>query len=53
MPDIVGKVPVTLPDDTVVEDGRTYFESIYSVFLTKVTDEMYAETWTENDLIRD
>ena len=53
MPDIVEKVPVTLPDDTVVEDERTYFETIYSVFLTKVTDEMYAETWTENDLIRD
>ncbi len=53
MPDIVGKVPVTLPDDTVVENERTYFETIYSVFLTKVTDEMYAETWTENDLIRD
>ena len=53
MPDTVEKVPVALPDDTVVEDGRTYFESIYSVFLTKVTDEMYAETWTENDLIRD
>ena len=53
MPDIVGKVPVTLPDNTVVENERTYFETIYSVFLTKVTDEMYAETWTENDLIRD
>ena len=53
MPDTVEKVPVALPDDIVVEDGRTYFESIYSVFLTKVTDEMYAETWTENDLIRD
>ena len=51
MPDTVEKVPVALPDDTVVEDGRTYFESIYSVFLTKVTDEMYAETWTENLLI--
>ena len=29
MPDIVEKVPVTLPDDTVVEDERTYFETIY------------------------
>ena len=53
MPDTVEKVPVALPDDTVVENERTYFETIYSVFLTKVTDEMYAETWTENDLIRD
>ena len=38
MPDIVGKVPVTLPDDTVVENESTYFETIYSVFLTTASD---------------
>lgn len=31
----------------------TYFSRIYSNFLSKVTDEMYAETWTEEDLKRD
>lgn len=31
----------------------TNFSTIYSNFLSKVTDEMYAETWTEEDLKRD
>lgn len=34
-------------------EGITPFENIYSDFLSKITDEMYAETWTEKDLKRD
>ena len=36
-----------------MNENKTYFSTIYSDFLSKVTDEMYAETWTEADLKRD
>ena len=36
-----------------MNENKTYFSTIYSNFLSKVTDEMYAETWTEADLKRD
>ncbi len=31
----------------------TSFSAIYSTFLSKVTDDMYGETWTEKDVERD
>lgn len=31
----------------------TSFELIYSAFLSKVTDDMYADTWTEQDVLND
>lgn len=34
-------------------EGKTPFEDIYSDFLSKITDEMYADTWSETDLKRD
>lgn len=36
-----------------MNESKTYFSAIYSNFMNKVTDEMYAETWTEEDLKRD
>ena len=36
-----------------MNENKTYFSTIYSNFLSKVTDEMYAETWTEAELKRD
>ena len=36
-----------------MNENKTFFSIIYSDFLSNVTDEMYAETWTEADLKRD
>lgn len=51
------KTPPDMPSDDedidlpmgVVEDFGTPFYVVYCAFLSKVTDEMYAETWTEQD----
>ena len=34
-------------------ENKTLFSTIYTAFLSKVTDDMYGDTWTEQDVMKD